>query len=167
MGGDGAYRGKGSMNGWWDSAWGTDYGSYGGSSIVGSFGSGKGAGRPFGKKGAEDWDVAARYLLSELPEGISEDALRGYFGAFGEIEEVVVKHIPSQGMQGSVKFKSPTMELRKLMLKEHHEIDGHRVVVETWKMRKLARPTLGASKASNGDNGYWGNVASGAQAGAE
>merc|ERR1712127_756908 len=106
---------------------------------------GKGAGKTFGKKGPEDWDVAARYLLSGLPVGVTEEALRGYFSAFGEIEEVGIKHVPSQGMQGSVKFKSPTMELRKLMLKETHEIDGQRVVVETWKMRKLARPTLGVS----------------------
>merc|ERR1712039_685197 len=157
----------GSLDGWWDGAWGAHGEGYGGSSIVSGFGSGKGAGKTGGKKGVEDWDVASRYLLSELPDGITEDALREYFATFGTIEEVVVKHIPSQGMQGSVKFKSPTLELRKLMLKECHEIEGHRVIVETWKMRKLARPTLGTSKASNGDNGCAGNVASGAQAGAE
>lgn len=155
-GGGGCYGGKGPMNGGCCGGWGKG-GCQGGSSIVGA---GKGAGKVQGKKGAEELDVTARYLLSQLPEGITEEALQEYFGTFGEIEEVVVKHVPSQGMQGSVKFSSPTMELRRIMLKETHIIEGQQVLVETWKMRKLARPSAVMGKAAEfswGTNGYGAN----------
>lgn len=49
---------------------------------------------------------------------------------------------------GSVKFVSPTVELRNIILQESHHIQGHEVTVQTWKMQKMAKPGFAAKMAA-------------------
>merc|ERR1719285_1374682 len=88
----------------------------------------------------DDGGVTARYLLQDLPEGITEENLTDYFSVLGELEEVTVKQLNNGKRLGSVKFANPTMELRSLMLGENHEIEGTPIRVITWKMQKLQKP---------------------------
>jgi len=103
-----------------------------------------GKGGPFWDK---DKDITARYLLTGLSLDTEEEDLRRYFGTFGEIEEVTLRSHGEHGetMSGSVKFLNPTMELRRLMLNETHEIRDTQITVQTWKMRKLQRPSYKAA----------------------
>uniref|UniRef100_A0A7S1PXQ9 RRM domain-containing protein n=1 Tax=Alexandrium catenella TaxID=2925 RepID=A0A7S1PXQ9_ALECA len=111
-------------------------------------------------------EVTSRYLLTDLPSEATEEELRNYFSTFGGIEEVTLKSFGEAGnMSGSVKFFSPTMELRKLMLNETHEIRGKRITVQTWKMRKLQRPSYQLKQASQkGGKGMMGKDPSGQMA---
>merc|ERR1719291_434862 len=115
------------------------------SSAAGCKGGGKG-----GKDGKEDGknkDITTRYLLSDLPEVVSEDEIRTYFGVFAQIEEVTLRKIESNGkIMGSVKFATPTVELRDQMLKETHEILGTPISVQTWKMQKMSKPGYASKK---------------------
>mmetsp|Transcript_98004 Transcript_98004/g.272703 ORF Transcript_98004/g.272703 Transcript_98004/m.272703 type:complete len:344 (-) Transcript_98004:134-1165(-) len=99
-------------------------------------------------EGDGDAGVTARYLLPDLPDDVTEDGIINYFSVMGEIEEVNVKVLGTGRRMGSVKFLNPTMDLRNLMLKESHEIDGSRVQVSTWKMQKLQKPAYAAKTAA-------------------
>mmetsp|Transcript_107680 Transcript_107680/g.332660 ORF Transcript_107680/g.332660 Transcript_107680/m.332660 type:complete len:439 (-) Transcript_107680:132-1448(-) len=112
---------------------------------------GKGGTTPHWDK---DKDITARYLLTGMDPETTEEDLRNYFGIFGAIEEVTLRLRSDAGeMTGSVKFDTPTMELRRLMLNESHEIRGVIITVQTWKMRKLQRPSMGG-KGVNGGKGF-------------
>jgi len=104
-----------------------------------------GSGSAFGDKG-----VAARFLLPDLPEGISEEELHQYFVAFGEVEESSIKPLAENTKRlGSVRFANPTKELKQLMLKQKHYINGLALTVHTWKMQKLKKAHGG--KGSDGN----------------
>jgi len=108
-------------------------------------------GGAFGGKGGKDdgknKDITTRYLLSDLPEGATEDEIRTYFGVFAQIEEVTLRKIESNGkIMGSVKFAAPTVELRDQMLKETHVILGQPIQVQTWKMQKMSKPNYATKK---------------------
>eukprot|EP00446_Apocalathium_sp_SHHI-4_P033478 CAMPEP_0177315508 /NCGR_PEP_ID=MMETSP0368-20130122/12497_1 /TAXON_ID=447022 ORGANISM="Scrippsiella hangoei-like, Strain SHHI-4" /NCGR_SAMPLE_ID=MMETSP0368 /ASSEMBLY_ACC=CAM_ASM_000363 /LENGTH=569 /DNA_ID=CAMNT_0018774713 /DNA_START=92 /DNA_END=1802 /DNA_ORIENTATION=+ len=128
-------------------------GPYGGGGWGDSGGKGMayGAAKGCGKKGGkfdEEKDVTARYLLCDLADHITEGHLRDYFGALGDIEEVSVKALAGGSkIMGSVKFSAPTAELRDIMFKERHEINGCQISVQTWKMQKLQRPGYAAKLA--------------------
>jgi hypothetical protein len=93
-----------------------------------------------GKAGKEE-QVTARFLLGDLPDTVTEEAISEYFSMFGAVEDVSLKIVGADShLTGSVKFENPTMELRKVMLKDQHEIDGQQISVCTWKMKKQARP---------------------------
>lgn len=85
------------------------------------------------------YGLASRYLIGDLPATTSEEEIGAYFGTFGQVEEATIKLI-GESLQGSVKFANPTLELRKIMLEEQHELGGQPVTVATWKMKKLAKP---------------------------
>merc|ERR1712194_989223 len=92
-------------------------------------------------------DITARYLLSDLPEVVSEDEIRTYFGVFAPVEEVTLRKIESNGrVVGSVKFATPTVNLRDQMLTETHEILGKQILVQTWKMQKMSKPNYAVKK---------------------
>jgi len=100
-----------------------------------------------GKDDGKNKDITTRYLISDLPEGVTEDELRTYFAVFAQIEEVTCRKIESNGkIMGSVKFVTPTVELRDQMLKETHEIHGQQMQVQTWKMQKMSKPGYAAKK---------------------
>mmetsp|Transcript_127551 Transcript_127551/g.408255 ORF Transcript_127551/g.408255 Transcript_127551/m.408255 type:complete len:586 (+) Transcript_127551:89-1846(+) len=128
-------------------------GPYGGGGWGDSGGKGMayGAAKGCGKKGGkfdEEKDVTARYLLCDLADHITEGHLRDYFGALGDIEEVSVKALAGGSkIMGSVKFSAPTAELRDIMFKERHEINGCQISVQTWKTQKLK------GKGGNGKGG--------------
>mmetsp|Transcript_1464 Transcript_1464/g.4767 ORF Transcript_1464/g.4767 Transcript_1464/m.4767 type:complete len:464 (+) Transcript_1464:70-1461(+) len=112
----------------------------------------QGYGKAFSKGSFYDKekDITARFLLTGLPVSTEEEDLRNYFGTFAEIEEVTLRSQGDQGeMSGSVKFRHPTMELRRLMLQETHEIRETPICVQTWKMRKLARPCPKGGKGAS------------------
>lgn len=97
---------------------------------------------------AEDEGATARYLLDDLPPDVTEQDLSEYFGVLGVLEDVTLRTLEKTGqIVGSVKFESPTFELRNLMLKEEHAIKGQRVTVQTHKMRKMMKPGYAESQA--------------------
>jgi len=115
---------------------------YGGNWGKNGKGSCAGKGDKYGKDGdGKNKDITARYLLQDLPDELDEQAIRTYFSVFGELEEVSLKKHETTGKTtGSVKFASPTAELREQMLKEAHVINGHTAQVQTWKMQKMQKP---------------------------
>jgi len=157
--GKGGWGGDWGSSGWgmggWGGGWGGPYGCGGWGDFGGMKGMGYGAAKGSGKKGGkqhEETDVTARYLLGDLAEHITEGNLRDYFGAYGDIENVTVKAIAGglnggSKIIGSVKFATPTLELRDIMFKEKHEINGCQISVQTWKMQKLQRPGYAAKLA--------------------
>lgn len=103
-----------------------------------------GAGAGGGKAGKGDADIAARFLLANLNENTTDEDIREYFGQFGDVEDVTIKHTQAGktiGSKGSVKFVQAACshELRNLMLKNQHVIKNVVVVVQTYKMQKLAK----------------------------
>jgi hypothetical protein len=104
------------------------------------------------EKGEKDSGITARYLLPDLPSGITEDDLRAYFGEFGDVEEATVKTL-AQGTRfmGSVRFTEPTLDLRNVMLNRKHALQGVAVRVCTWKMLKMEKP--GAAKGCSASKG--------------
>eukprot|EP00928_Gymnodinium_smaydae_P082830 TRINITY_DN66108_c0_g1_i1.p1 TRINITY_DN66108_c0_g1~~TRINITY_DN66108_c0_g1_i1.p1 ORF type:complete len:470 (+),score=56.79 TRINITY_DN66108_c0_g1_i1:26-1411(+) len=150
------YWGKGKGCGKWDGderseGWGPVRDSGGGPRVNSKGASGKAYGKS-GKKGDDDFDITARFLLSDLSDGTTENDIRDYFAAFGDLEDVQCRTVEKTGeLVGSIKFSSPTVQLRQTMLKKPHYINDQRVKVETWKMKKLAKPY--AAKG-DGKNGY-------------
>lgn len=103
--------------------------------------------------GTGEKDITARYLLVDMPEDIQEEEIRDYFVIFGELEEVTLKKLGNGSLVGSVKFAQPTVELRKIMLKEIHELpgrEGQPLTVQTYKMQKEARPSYVPGPARGG-----------------
>mmetsp|Transcript_3048 Transcript_3048/g.5254 ORF Transcript_3048/g.5254 Transcript_3048/m.5254 type:complete len:401 (+) Transcript_3048:98-1300(+) len=99
-------------------------------------------------EGGEDEGATARYLLDELTDAIFEEDLRDYFSALGVIDEITLRTLEKSGkIVGSVKFASPTFELRNIMLKEKHIIKGVQLKIETHKMRKMQKPGYQESQA--------------------
>merc|ERR1712060_107020 len=89
-------------------------------------------------------------ILNDLPELVSEEEIRAYFGVFAPIEEVTLRKIEGSGrIVGSVKFSEPTPELRDQMLNSVvHEILGQKIKVETYKMQKQQKPGYAAKKSA-------------------
>lgn len=126
-------------------------GGKGGKSDRGGKASGK-------KERAHEDSCTSRFIMTDLPDGATEDDVREYFQVFGDIEEVTMKQLTGGQITGSVKFTDPNPELRATMLDQPHTIHGQTVTVQTHKMMKHARQAQTGRPGRRGKGGAAGDA---------
>jgi len=96
-------------------------------------------GKASGKRKYDDSHITSRFIFADIHRDVTESDIREYFKSFGEVEKVERKELTHNRGYGSVKFATPSHELKSKMLDEPHSINGWSLDVctqQTYKKRR-------------------------------